>query len=131
MTTKTLTTSTTFDITHCGKCGGVYALTAPYVEHKRENGGYWHCPYCRTSWGYGESEIAELKRKLQDERRTKASLRGQLARSREEAEHEQHRANGYKGAMVRVKKRVAAGVCPNCNRTFQDLARHMKSKHAA
>ena len=28
-----------------------------------------------------------------------------------------------------VKARVAHGVCPCCNRTFKQLARHMKTKH--
>ena len=32
-------------------------------------------------------------------------------------------------ALTRVKNRVSRGVCPNCNRTFKDLARHMASKH--
>ncbi len=31
--------------------------------------------------------------------------------------------------MTKVKKRAANGVCPCCNRTFSDLARHMKAKH--
>ena len=29
----------------------------------------------------------------------------------------------------RKLKRVAKGVCPECNRTFADLAQHMKCKH--
>jgi Fe-S oxidoreductase len=29
----------------------------------------------------------------------------------------------------RIKTRVANGVCPHCNRTFQNLARHMASQH--
>ena len=44
MGTKTLTVSTTLDITHCGSCGGVYALAVEYVNQKCEQGGYWNCP---------------------------------------------------------------------------------------
>lgn len=29
----------------------------------------------------------------------------------------------------KIEKRVANGVCPCCNRTFEDLARHMSTKH--
>lgn len=29
----------------------------------------------------------------------------------------------------RVQKRIHAGVCPHCNRTFQNLQSHMNSKH--
>jgi chemotaxis response regulator CheB len=31
--------------------------------------------------------------------------------------------------LTKTKKRVANGVCPCCNRTFKQLARHMKAKH--
>lgn len=29
----------------------------------------------------------------------------------------------------RLRRRTAAGVCPCCNRSFVQLARHMKTKH--
>ena len=34
-----------------------------------------------------------------------------------------------KGQVTRIKKRVANGVCPCCNRTFKDLAAHMSTQH--
>lgn len=34
-----------------------------------------------------------------------------------------------KGVATRLKNRAAHGVCPCCNRTFQQLARHMSAKH--
>jgi hypothetical protein len=30
-----------------------------------------------------------------------------------------------------MRKRIQSGVCPCCNRTFENLGRHMKSKHPA
>jgi hypothetical protein len=33
-------------------------------------------------------------------------------------------------ATKRLKQRVAAGVCPCCNRTFTNLAEHMAGQHA-
>lgn len=33
------------------------------------------------------------------------------------------------GRTRAVKRRVAAGVCPCCTRTFQNLAAHMQNKH--
>jgi len=41
--------------------------------------------------------------------------------------------SAQKAATTRVRnklKRVEAGVCPHCNRSFQNLARHMESKHS-
>ena len=31
--------------------------------------------------------------------------------------------------LTRLQKRIHAGVCPCCNRTFTNVARHMKTKH--
>ena len=118
-----------FDITHCGECGGTYALNARYVRQKEEKGGYWHCPYCRTSWGYGESENDRLKAEVK--RTHDRRKRAEAARERAEklAAHEAARAAGFKGALTKTKNRIAAGVCPCCNRSFQDLRRHMESQH--
>lgn len=48
---------------------------------------------------------------------------------RAQAVRERNRANGYKGHATRITKRVKAGVCPCCNRTFKQLAAHMANKH--
>ena len=34
-----------------------------------------------------------------------------------------------KGQISKLKKRASAGVCPCCNRSFQNLRRHMGNKH--
>lgn len=34
-----------------------------------------------------------------------------------------------KGQNTRLKNRIAAGVCPCCNRSFQNVARHMAGQH--
>tara|TARA_Y100000310_G_scaffold338946_1_gene430083 strand:- start:1163 stop:1354 length:192 start_codon:yes stop_codon:yes gene_type:complete len=38
-------------------------------------------------------------------------------------------ASTYKGQVTKLKNRAKAGVCPCCNRTFQNLSRHMETKH--
>lgn len=55
--------------------------------------------------------------------------RVQMERSmRIEAEVQNER---FKKSFKRMETRVAAGVCPHCNRTFKQLAAHMKCKHSA
>lgn len=34
-----------------------------------------------------------------------------------------------KGQLTKLKKRVANGACPCCNRHFSDLYRHIQSQH--
>lgn len=42
---------------------------------------------------------------------------------------ENRRAKKAEGEIRRQAKRSAAGVCSACNRTFQNMARHMHTKH--
>ena len=107
---------------NCGVCGGTYAINERYREEKEEDGASWSCPYCRTWWGYGEGKNARLKRELENARNNASYYKGRL-------QDEERSHSATKGHLTRVKTRVAHGVCPCCNRTFRQLARHMKAKH--
>ena len=113
----------------CGECGGTYAINERYRKQQYDHAGTWHCPYCRTGWGFEETEADRLKKEIanQEQRRRWAEERATAARA--EAEHQAARAAGFKGALTKTKKRVAAGVCPCCNRSFENLRRHMDTKH--
>jgi DNA-directed RNA polymerase subunit RPC12/RpoP len=106
---------------NCGECGGTYAINERYRQQKHQKGESWSCPYCRVYWGYsGNSENEKLRRELAAEKQRKEAA---LARENEE--------RAAKEKLERKLKRVDRGVCPECNRSFQNLARHMKCKHAA
>jgi hypothetical protein len=110
----------------CPVCGVLYA--APEVMlHKaeRDKNIWWHCPNGHELHFPGKSleqQLREAKEATSRERalrdQTEASnraLRGVVTRTRR--------------AHARTVERVAAGVCPCCTRSFQNLARHMKAKH--
>ena len=96
---------------NCGECGGTYAINERYRRQKQDNGGYWGCPYCKCEWGYGKGELEKERE------------RHQLTLSRLNEERVE------KEKLERKLKRVDKGVCPHCNRTFRNLARHMDCKH--
>lgn len=131
---ETLVVSTALSTVNCGKCGGTYAINERYKEKKREDGGGWHCPYCECAWGYfGETatQRAEKAAKrahelLAQERDRNAMQEKWLRESRDAADR---RASAARGQVTKIKNRVGHGVCPCCNRTFQQLARHMAAKH--
>jgi len=79
-----------------------------------------HQIYCPLGHKFLYTETNEEK--LARERKAHAATRDLLA-----AEERSHAAT--KGSVTKLKKRVAAGVCPECKRSFQNLARHMHSKH--
>lgn len=104
----------------CGECGGVYALNERFRKQCADHGKAWHCPYCQVSWGYtGNGALQKAERELASERARKDAA---LARANE--------AEQAKAKAERKLKRVSRGVCPECNRAFGNLARHMACKHA-
>lgn len=111
---------------NCGCCGGVYAINEGYRVKQYEKGGVWTCPYCKVSWGYSNSsENALLKKQLEEER---------LRRDRALSDANQLRADltAQKAQTTKARnqlKRVKHGVCPCCSRSFQNLRRHIETKH--
>lgn len=114
---------------NCGECGGVYAIGERYRDQKRDKGGYWNCPYCRCSWGYGESLIEKERKKNEQLRTLYNNASASAVKALQQADKSERRRKAQKAATTRIKNRVKAGVCPCCTRTFQQLARHMKTKH--
>lgn len=103
---------------NCGECGGTYAINERYREQKYQKSGFWNCPYCQCSWGYGKGENAKLREEVEAEKR-----RTQAALTRENEER------AAKEKLERKLLRVGRGTCPECNRSFANLARHMNCKH--
>ena len=52
-----------------------------------------------------------------------------LSALREAREGAERRASAARGQVTKLKNRAAAGVCPCCNRQFQNLKNHMATKH--
>jgi len=114
----------------CGECGVHHAIPTKIFESKREAGGFWFCPNGHQ-WGFKEG-----KHEREAIRRERDLLKQQLAQKDDEIagitlklQGERNRTAAYKGEMTKVKNRAKAGVCPCCNRTFQNMASHMKTKH--
>lgn len=108
---------------NCGECGGVYAISEPYREQRYKKGEAWHCPYCQCGWGYtGNSENEKLKKELAAERDRKLQALSEANSLRESLSQAEKRA-------AKARKRAAAGVCPCCQRTVSQMARHIATKH--
>lgn len=75
----------------------------------------------RVQFG-GETEAQKLRKELDRERQRRM-------RSDEQLDHERNSHRTTRGHMTRLRKRVGRGVCPCCNRTFANVARHIESKH--
>ena len=113
----------------CGSCGGIYAIAERYHKHKQELGGYWNCPYCQCSWGFGTSTIDKLNKKLADAQRQVEQECKLKEWAQQDARLAENRRRAAKGQLTKVKKRIGNGVCPCCNRSFENLRNHMLAKH--
>lgn len=119
----------------CYSCKIVYAIpeslfrSAKKYTGDRPDGWSICCPLGHT-WHYiGESEEDRLRRQLKSEREDSARLAAQRDQLKQEASVQKARATRFKNDRDRVKERVGAGVCTECNRSFKQLAQHMRSKH--
>jgi hypothetical protein len=132
---KNMSTISVFvQLTHdtCKKCGGLFAISQDYINEARRLGGFkqmWACPYCKTTWGYGESEVDQLNKKIAGLENSKRWLEERKQDAEREAEHFRKSRDGMKGALVKQSTRIKNGCCPCCKRHFGNLARHMASKH--
>lgn len=109
-----------YESVQCASCGVWFGMD-PFVRAKRkEDGGSFYCTngHCLSYKG----EMDELRR--QRDRLKQENAR--LEEERLEAVRAEARA---KAEANRLRKRAAAGTCPECKRTFPELAKHMAHRH--
>lgn len=108
-------------VTHACWCGINHAIPRNLDRQAREKGTAVYCPLGHK-WIIGETENDRLQKRL-------AALEGNLKYERERLEREQRSHAATKGQLTKERKRTAAGMCPCCQRSFVQLARHMKNQH--
>jgi chromosome segregation ATPase len=108
----------------CGQCGVTFAMPEEMRDDKERNGGEWYCVN-----GHGRIYKKTVREKLREAQEALARERARRDQAEASATAQRAAATRARNERDRLKKRAAAGVCPCCNRTFQQLARHMKSKH--
>lgn len=114
--------ATTIEGLHCGACGIPFGVPINFAKSRKSDGKLFYCPNgCHIGFN-NKDEIERLKGQLENERADRAYWREEYAK-----ESRSHSAT--RGRVTKLKKRVAAGVCPCCTRTFQNLARHMAHQH--
>lgn len=90
----------------------------------------FHCAYGHSNvFAVGESEETKLRRERDRLAQRIAERDDEIARQRQLREETERRLSATKGVVTQIKNRVGHGVCPCCNRTFGDLARHMAHQH--
>lgn len=104
----------------CSQCGvpiyGPEQKQIGALAHKGKNN--FHCINGHSQIYIGETDAEKL-----------AAVRVELNAALERESRANRLKEAARADLRRTKNRVANGVCPCCNRTFQNLAAHMKTKH--
>ena len=112
----------------CGTCGVIYGLSRAFIAARRHDGNWWHCPNGHR-WQFSESIESQLKKeKLALEERLNAEKEWSR-RMENDLGDERKKHAVTKGQLTKTRNRVQAGVCPDCNRHFSNVERHMQTKH--
>lgn len=118
-------------VCECANCHMDFAITKKFMEDRRNDHKTFYCPSGHPNVFREESELERTRRERDQAIQRAAYKDDEIRRERERKEHAQNTSRTYKGHLTRTRRRISAGVCPCCNRTFQNLARHMESKHQA
>lgn len=121
-----VTKELTIQATECGECGVVFGLGSAFVKNRLNDHKAFYCPNgCNVSWS-GPSKVEQER----DAARSLAEREGiRRRRAEAEAEHQRRSAAAQKGWNTRIRNRIANGVCPCCNRSFENVRRHMTTQH--
>lgn len=113
----------------CCNCGVPFGMQPGYIEHLRESHAWFYCPNGHRQHYAAETEAEKLRRQRDQLQQRLAQRDDEIEFQRKGREHAERSAAAFKGQVTKLKKRGAAGVCPCCNRTFQNLGRHMATQH--
>ena len=126
MTTFTETITEKFTVVACYSCGARFGIgSGLYRRAVTDAQGTIHCPACGKESCWNESESSRLRKQLEARDRELREQKCEVLRQKQMVEIEH---KNFERAAKRLR-RVQNGVCPCCNRTFSNLARHMATKH--
>lgn len=126
---STITITEEMEVTNCIDCGMAFAYPKDYDRRRREDHKNFFCPSGHQQCYMGKTEAEKLRDQLaqkqviiDDERRRGDRLASELRSAN-------FKVNAERAAKSRLKHRVGRGVCPCCSRSFENLRRHMQTKH--
>ena len=112
-----------FTLETCCSCSIPFFM--PTYLHKRlvaDKGERFFCPNGHGMTFIGKTEAEKLKEQLE-------KLQQEKDRQHELLQNKWLDAIGEKYKLEKQLKKVHKGICPCCNRSFQNLKNHMETKH--
>ena len=113
----------------CFHCGMTFGMPETLQDKLRRTHETLWCPAGHRQSYRDESDVQKAERELQEERDRHDRTAAQLRDTKVDKVRIERRLAATKGVVTKVRKRIAAGVCPCCKRSFTNVRRHMASKH--
>lgn len=110
----------------CCECGLRFSVPTAWERNRREKHDNFWCPNGHSLSFPSESRAEKAERELAA---AKAQHKTELEWERHRREAAERSAAAHKGKVTGIKNRIGNGVCPCCKRSFQNLKRHMCTKH--
>jgi len=128
---ETLTLEGTYELIACSHegCGIQFGMPSRMYEVCKNTAREWYCPNGHRRYFTGKSDLEKSQERNQTLSRSVEQLEHRVEIVRGQRDFHERSARSFKGHLKRTKSRCHAGLCIDCNRTFQNLARHMKTKH--
>lgn len=119
---QTQTEQIEFILEECCNCGTPFMIPKRMQRVLINNHETFYCPSGHPQSYCGKTEAQKLKEKLDE-------LEKKRLQEHEDLQNKWLDALGENQKLEKQLKRVHKGVCPCCNRTFQDLQNHIKTQH--
>lgn len=120
MSTQTYTAQ--LNILACATCRMDFGILPEFMRDRRRDHRNFYCPQGHVNHYPGESDTEQFRRQRDSARARATHLSDQL-------ESEKRSKAAIKGHLTRIKRRIANGVCPCCQRNFKNVRDHMASQH--
>lgn len=112
----------------CSACGVPVAMPAYVWDSRYKDGQLFYC-FNGHAMSWRETEADRLRKQIAEHQQFLENERKRHEWTKQDLEKQRKVNAGLKGEITKTKNRVGNGVCPCCNRSFQNLRRHMGSKH--
>lgn len=116
-------------IEYCCACSMAFAVPADFQRRRQADHKSYHCPAGHGQHYYGKTEAEKQRERAERLQRQLEAREADIRFEQRRLESERRAHAATKGTLTKTKKRIANGVCPCCNRSFVNVARHVAGQH--
>lgn len=112
----------TLSVVECASCSMPFGVPFSFENAYRESHETFCCPRGHNQSWKGSTE-------LERERERRIHAEADRARAEDRTGVAERQRASARGQVTKMKNRIAKGVCPFCNRHFENVQRHMETVH--